>query len=85
MKPCLRPFALAAVLASALTSFAGAQSIVGHLPSMESPHEGTWLQWPHHFTYGTTYRSRLDATWVAMTAALVGGEKVHIIAYNATE
>ena len=64
---------------------AEAQTIVGHLPSMESPHEGTWLQWPHHFTYGTTYRSRLDATWVAMTAALVGGEKVHIVAYNAAE
>ena len=48
-------------------------------------HEGTWLTWPHHYTYGTTYRNSLDATWVAMTKALVAGERVHIIAYDATE
>jgi agmatine deiminase len=64
---------------------AGAQTILGHLPSMESPHGGTWLQWPHQYTYGATYRNRLDATWVAMVRALVAGEKVHIIAYDATE
>jgi agmatine deiminase len=64
---------------------AQAQTMLGHLPSMESPHEGTWLQWPHQYTYGATYRNRLDATWVAMTRALVAGEKVHIIAYDATE
>ena len=62
-----------------------AQTILSHFPSMESPHEGTWLQWPHHYTYGTAYRNRLDATWVALTRALVAGERVHIIAYDATE
>jgi agmatine deiminase len=55
------------------------------MPSEEQLHEGTWLQWPHQYEYGTTYRNRLDATWVAMTQALVQSEKVHIIAYNATE
>jgi agmatine deiminase len=55
------------------------------MPDENQLHEGTWLQWPHHYEYGTTYRSRLDATWVAMTKALVQSEKVHIIAYNATE
>ena len=49
------------------------------------PHEGTWLQWPHQYEYGLTYRNRLDSTWVAMTQALITSEKVHIIAYNSTE
>ena len=55
------------------------------MPDEADQHEGTWLQWPHHYQYGTTYRKRLDATWVAMTKALVSGEKVHIVAYNSTE
>ena len=55
------------------------------MPSEELLHEGTWLQWPHQYEYGVTYRNRLDATWVAMTQTLVVGEKVHIIAYNAAE
>lgn len=55
------------------------------MPSETLPHEGTWLQWPHQYEYGVTYRNRLDATWVAMTSALVQSEKVHIIAYNSTE
>ena len=55
------------------------------MPDESQPHEGTWLQWPHQYQYGTTYRSRLDATWVAMTKTLVQSEKVHLIAYNATE
>lgn len=55
------------------------------MPDEAQPHEGTWLQWPHQFEYGTTYRNRLDATWTAMTKALITSEKVHIIAYNTTE
>ncbi len=55
------------------------------MPEESAEHEGTWLQWPHHYQYGTTYRNRLDATWVKMTKELVSSEKVHIIAYNATE
>jgi len=55
------------------------------MPEESAPHEGTWLQWPHHYQYGTTYRNRLDATWVAMTKELVQSEKVHIIAYDSIE
>lgn len=62
-----------------------ATDILYTMPDEADQHEGTWLQWPHHYQYGTTYRKRLDATWVAMTKALVSGEKVHIVAYNSTE
>jgi agmatine deiminase len=54
-------------------------------PDESEPHAGTWLQWPHEYQYGRTYRDRLDPTWVEMTRALVTGELVHIIAYDATE
>lgn len=55
------------------------------MPEESALHEGTWLQWPHQYQYGITYRNQLDATWVKMTEALVKGEKVHIIAYDDTE
>ncbi|SKC02306.1 agmatine deiminase [Sphingobacterium nematocida] len=55
------------------------------MPEESEPHEGTWLQWPHQYQYGIAYRNSLDATWVAMTKALVSSEKVHIIAYNESE
>ncbi len=55
------------------------------MPEESELHEGTWLQWPHHYQYGLAYRNSLDATWVAMTKALVSSENVHIIAYNQTE
>jgi agmatine deiminase len=54
-------------------------------PDESETHEGTWLQWPHHYEYGLDYRNSLDATWVAMANALQSNEKVHIIAYNTTE
>lgn len=66
-------------------SVAATVTVTYTMPDETQPHEGTWLQWPHQYQYGTTYRNRLDATWVAMTKALVQGEKVHIIAYNSTE
>jgi agmatine deiminase len=55
------------------------------MPEESETHEGTWLQWPHQYQYGISYRNSLDATWIAMTQALVISEKVHIIAYNQTE
>ncbi len=55
------------------------------MPEENKPHEGTWLQWPHQYEYGLSYRTSLEPTWVAMTQALIQGEKVHIIAYDATE
>jgi agmatine deiminase len=55
------------------------------MPEESEPHEGTWLQWPHEYQYGKTYRNRLDATWVDMTKALIGGEKVHLVVFDQTE
>lgn len=55
------------------------------MPEESELHEGTWLQWPHHYQYGIAYRNSLDATWVSMTKELVSSENVHIIAYNQTE
>jgi agmatine deiminase len=51
------------------------------MPHEESPHEGTWLQWPHNFTYGSGAED-VEASWVDMTKALAVGERVHIIAYD---
>lgn len=62
-----------------------ATEILYTMPEETEIHEGTWLQWPHHFQYGISYRNSLDPTWVAMTKELVTSEKVHIIAYNQTE
>ena len=59
--------------------------ILYRMPEESEPHEGTWLQWPHHYQYGTAYRNEIDPTWIAMTEALVTSEKVHIIAYNDAE
>lgn len=60
-------------------------AVVYKMPEESAPHEGTWLQWPHEYQYGVTFRNRLDATWVAMTRELVQSEKVHIIAYDEAE
>ncbi len=55
------------------------------MPEESELHEGTWLQWPHEFQYGATFRDRLDASWVAMTRALVESENVHLVAYDQDE
>ena len=55
------------------------------MPEEGGPHEGTWLQWPHHYQYGIAYRNSLDMTWVAMTKELLTSEKVHLIAFNQIE
>lgn len=55
------------------------------MPEESELHEGTWLQWPHSYQYGTAYQESLDPTWVAMTKELVDSEKVHIIAYDEQE
>jgi agmatine deiminase len=56
-----------------------------YFPEESSLHEGTWLQWPHHYQHGTVNRNRVEQTWVDMTKALQANENVHIIAYNETE
>lgn len=56
-----------------------------HFPPEEARHEGTWLTWPHHQTYGTEYRKEIEPIWVRMAEALHKGEIVHIIAYDTKE
>jgi agmatine deiminase len=60
-------------------------TILYKMPEESSTHEGTWLQWPHQYQYGITYRNSLDSTWIDMTKELITSEKVHIIAYDETE
>lgn len=55
------------------------------MPLEEEKHEGTWLQWPHNYTYGKGYKEDIQDIWVNMTKALTIGENVHIIAYNQKE
>ncbi|MFJ8260744.1 agmatine/peptidylarginine deiminase [Rummeliibacillus sp. NPDC094406] len=55
------------------------------MPDESSKHEGTWLQWPHTFTYGKGYEEKVEPIWIEMTAALSEGENVHIIAYDKYE
>lgn len=62
-----------------------AQTVQYTMPEETVKHEGTWLQWPHHYTYGMFYRNSLDSTWIKMTSALSKNENVHIIAYNEVE
>ncbi len=54
-------------------------------PTEESKHEGTWLQWPHNYTYGEGHKEKLQDIWIEMTLALSKGENVHIVAYNEDE
>ena len=65
-------------------SISTAQTVQYTMPSEESLHEGTWLQWPHDYTYNFG-ASDFEPTWIEMTEALITGENVHIIAYNEEE
>lgn len=56
-----------------------------HFPSEDKPHEGTWLTWPHHHTYGKEYREEVEDIWLEMAYALHEGEAVHIVAYDEQE
>ena len=60
-------------------------SILYTFPEESAMHEGTWLQWPHHFQYGKQFRNDLDQTWITLTKELKPSENVHIIAYNEKE
>lgn len=54
-------------------------------PAEDAAHEGTWLNWPHHYTYGMDYREEIEPIWIEMVAALHRGERIHIVAYDAVE
>lgn len=73
---------VAMLMAAALALQAPASGAARRMPDESAPHDATWLQWPHHHTYGKAYRDALEPTWVAMTAALVESERVYVIAYN---
>lgn len=34
-------------------------------------HLGTWLIWPHEYTYGKKYKNEIEPIWVEMTRNLV--------------
>mgnify|MGYP006188932815 FL=1 len=61
-----------------------AQEVQYTMPSEETLHEGTWLQWPHDYTYQFG-ASDFEPAWIEMTEALISGENVHIVAYNESE
>ncbi|NMS88558.1 agmatine deiminase family protein [Clostridioides difficile] len=56
-----------------------------YMPLEDEEHEGTWLQWPHSYTYGKEYQNGIEDVWLKMTKSLVNGENVHIVAYNDKE
>lgn len=56
-----------------------------YMPEEQKNHEGTWLTWPHKYTYGEEYKNEIENIWIQMTKALHTGENVHIIAYNEKE
>ena len=62
-----------------------AQEVIYTMPEEAAEHEGTWLTWPHDYTYGFGNRMYSEQVWIDMTKALVEGENVHIIAYDNTE
>lgn len=62
-----------------------AQEIQYRMPEENALHEGTWLQWPHPYLYGPGFAEDVEPTFIAITAALQVGEKVHIIAYDSLE
>lgn len=51
-------------------------------PAEGAQHEGTWLIWPHEYTYGKNYRDEIEHIWIQMVSALHHGENIHIVAYS---
>lgn len=52
-----------------------------YFPHEGLKHEGTWLQWPHDYTYQGTIEA-YEPIWIEMTRGLTKGENVHLIVYN---
>lgn len=55
-----------------------------YFPDESSEHEGTWLQWPHDYTYPGIAEG-YEPIWIEMTRGLIKGENVHIIVYDEKE
>ena len=54
------------------------------MPSEENRHQGTWLQWPHNYTY-SDHVERMEVTFIEIARALHTGEEVYIVVYDAVE
>ncbi|WP_207655726.1 agmatine deiminase family protein [Vallitalea okinawensis] len=55
-----------------------------YFPHEGAEHEGTWLQWPHDYTYSGVIQV-YEPIWIEMTRGLVKGENVHLIVYDENE
>ena len=62
-----------------------AQNILYAMPAEDTPHEATWLQWPHNNTYPPFHISDNEPAFIEITAALAPTEKVYIVVYDAIE
>tara|TARA_B100000683_G_scaffold101371_1_gene100211 strand:- start:9318 stop:9653 length:336 start_codon:yes stop_codon:yes gene_type:complete len=49
----------------------GAQNILYTMPAEDTPHESTWLQWPHNNTFPPFHISDNESTFVEITATAV--------------
>jgi agmatine deiminase len=85
MKNILFGLILVVVLQTMLFKNLYTQTIKYTMPAETGQHEGTWLQWPHNYTYPPYWREDLEPSWIEMTKELQTGEKVHIIAYDENE
>ena len=63
----------------------GAQNILYTMPAEDTPHEATWLQWPHNNTFPPFHISDNESAFVEITAALVASERVNIVVYDTIE
>ena len=68
-----------------LTVFLNAQTVQYTMPGEDMQHEGTWLQWPHNFTYPPYHLEDNEPAFIEMVAALESTEKVHIVVYDAND
>ncbi len=86
-KGIISSLCITGLIGGGLTVQAISQEPVGKysMPLEEEKHEGTWLQWPHNYTYGKGYKENIQDIWVKMTKSLTTGENVHVIAYNQKE
>ena len=67
------------------TVFLNAQTVQYTMPAEDMQHEGTWLQWPHNFTYPPYHQDDNEPAFIEMVAALESTEKVHIVVYDAND
>tara|TARA_B100001142_G_scaffold304619_2_gene332870 strand:- start:386 stop:1621 length:1236 start_codon:yes stop_codon:yes gene_type:complete len=62
-----------------------AQVIEYTMPFEDGPHEGTWLAWPHNFTYPPWWQEDNEPAFIEMVSVLESGENVYIIVYDENE